>query len=110
MTQLYQWTDDEDEVAMDAVTVSISSTSRILKIGGLEFGDPVAWVYWPERLTKQGVVVEKTEGRYDDVRPALAYAENAAHLHGFARVVIVLQDRALWNNNWGRLAAAPGLG
>ena len=106
---VYAWTDDEDEVAMDAVTVSISSKTRILKIGGLEFGAPVAWVYWPERRTKQGMVQERTEGPYDDVRSALAYAEKAAHLHGFARVVIALQDRDLWDNSWGLLARSPGL-
>lgn len=109
MTQPYHWTDDEDEVAMDAVTVSISSKTRILKIGGLEFGDPIAWVYWPERHTKQGMVGERTEGPFEDVRSALAFAQETANRHGFRRIVVALQDRALWNDGWGTLAPSSGL-
>jgi len=110
LSSVYQWTDDEDEVAMDAVTVSISSSTRILKIGGLEFGAPTAWVYWPERHTKEGKVAERTEGPYHDVRSALAYAEDAAHRHGFPKVVLALQHRDLWNKSWGVLAPSSGLG
>lgn len=109
MARIYNWTDDEDEVAMDAVTVGIGTDTRILKIGGLEFGKPKAWVYWPE-TTNRGIRVEaRSEGPFEDVPAALDYAETMARTHGFSRVAIAIQDRDLWDKRWGSLNPKPGV-
>lgn len=34
MTRPYAWTEDEDDVALDAVTVGIRSNTRILTVAG----------------------------------------------------------------------------
>lgn len=99
----YAWTDDEDHVAVDAVTVSIGSDTRILKIAGLEFGTPSAWVYWPATLHQGEPIEPRTEGPFEDVGVALDYAEQMSDLYGFKRVVVVLQDIALWRKEWGAL-------
>lgn len=49
MPRAYKWTDDEDDIALDAVTVGNSSDTRILKAGGLQFGQRQAQIYWPDR-------------------------------------------------------------
>ena len=48
VARVYSWTDDEDEIAPDAVTVGIRSDTRILTIAGLQFGQRDAAVYWPD--------------------------------------------------------------
>ena len=48
------------------------------------------------------------EGPYS-VPEALERAEMLCALWAFDRVVISIQDRSLWRNEWGALAELPGL-
>lgn len=104
MSCVYQWTEDEDDVALDAVTVGVSSDTRILTVVGLQFGKVTAMVYWPNWQGTEAAV----EGPMT-VQDALRRAERIRELHAFKRVVIWVQHRELWDENWGTLAAAPGL-
>lgn len=108
MARIYRWTADEDDVAMNAVTVEIGSNTRILKIAGLEFGKLTAWVFWPERVSMGQKIEARSEGPFE-VPVALSYAEEMADLHGFSHVVIALQDPSMWDANWGTLAPQPGV-
>jgi hypothetical protein len=108
MARVYRWTDDEDEVAMDAVTVEIGTDTRILKIAGLEFGELSAWVYWPEWKHKGELIPAQSEGPLK-VPAALVRADEMARRYGFNDVVIVLQDHSMWNAAWGTLAAKSGV-
>jgi hypothetical protein len=54
MARIYEWTEDEDDVALDAITVGIQTDSRILTVAGLHFGQRDAVVYWPEWQGKSG--------------------------------------------------------
>ncbi|WP_127752490.1 hypothetical protein [Devosia sp. 1566] len=79
------------EDAGNAVTVGIEAGSD---------GRPFAAVWWPASGDVDG-----DEAQYDDVASAFAAAEAARQLHGFAEVVVVLQDDLLWNPAWGEIAA-----
>lgn len=105
MARGYTWTDDEDHVAPDTVTVSIGSDTRILKIAGLEFGTASAWVYWPETVHHGEHIQPRAEGPFDDVGVALDYAAQMSALYGFGRVVVALQDASLWRDIWGELGS-----
>ena len=48
MTHIYEWTEDEDDIALDAITVGIRSDTRILTVAGLQFGQRDALIYWPD--------------------------------------------------------------
>lgn len=109
MAQAYNWTEDEDEIAVDAVTVAISSDTRILKVGGLQFGQRHAEVYWAERAGTGGTIAAGVEGPMP-VEAALKRADQLCQTYGFERVVVYLQHRELWDDRWGRLAGdASGL-
>lgn len=104
-SRIYAWTDDEDEVAMDAVTVDISTDTRILKIAGLEFGEPKALVFWPEMVRVGRTIQAGSEGPFTDIPAAFAYAHASAKEQGHGQVVVVLQDSALWDERWGKLGS-----
>ncbi len=108
MARAYQWTEDEDEIALDAVTVGISSDTRILKVGGLQFGQRQAQVYWPERPGNGNALAAGVEGPMS-VEAALKRADELCHRYGFTRVVIYLQHRELWDDRWGSLTEAAGV-
>ena len=40
---------------------------------------------------------------------ALTYAEEIRQLYEFPRVVIAIQHRSLWQDDWGKLAEFPGI-
>ena len=75
----------------DAVTVGIETGSG---------GQLKAAVWWSARGD-----VDADEAEYADVGEALAAAEAARALHGFAEVVVTLADASLWRKEWGRLQA-----
>ena len=75
----------------DAVTVGIETGSG---------GQLKAAVWWSARGD-----VDADEAEYADVGEALAAAEAARALHGFAEVVVTLADPSLWRKEWGRLQA-----
>ena len=106
MTRVYAWTEDEDEIALDAITVGIRSDTRILKVGGLQFGQRDAVIYWPD-WTGGGTKVEAAIVGPFSVQDALDRAEQLCMKYRFRRVVIWLQHRELWDESWGKLASAP---
>ena len=108
MARIYEWTEEEDDVALDAITVGIRSDTRILTIAGLRFGQRDAVVFWPEWLGKDELVPAAMEGPMP-VQRALERAESLCARYAFKRVVIWLQHRELWDERWGQLAARPGL-
>lgn len=108
VARAYQWTEDEDEIALDAVTVGISSDTRILKVGGLQFGQRQAQVYWPEKPGAGTSLAAGVEGPMS-VEAGLKRADELCHRYGFARVVLYLQHRELWDDRWGRLTEAAGV-
>lgn len=104
MTRVYRWTEDEDEIAPDAITVGIRSDTRMLTIAGLQFGQKEAVVYWPDWQALKGAL----EGPMP-VEAALERADKLCTRHSFKRVVIWVQHRELWEDQWGKLAPEPGL-
>ena len=81
------------EDARDAVTVGIERNPE----GGI-----TAVVWWPSRGD-----IDADEATYSAVPDAIAAAEAACELHGFAEVVVALQSDDLWDSAWGKLS---GLG
>lgn len=90
MAQVYSWTEDEDEIASDAVTVGIRSDTRMLTIAGLQFGQREAIIYWPD-WTERGKFIEAGLEGPVSVEVALKRAEQLRVQHGFKRVVLWLQ-------------------
>jgi hypothetical protein len=103
VAQTYHWTEDEDDIALDAVTVAVSSDTRILKVGGLQFGQRQAEIYWPERVGNDVTIAAGVEGPMP-VEAALKRADQLCLSYGFERVVLYLQHRELWDDRWGQLA------
>jgi hypothetical protein len=108
MTRPYAWTEDEDDVALDAVTVGIRSDTRILTVAGLQFGQRDALIYWPAWEGATEPVSPAIEGPMP-VEQALDRAERLRSLYAFKRVVVWVQHRELWDDRWGALAQEPGL-
>lgn len=75
----------------DAVTVGIETGND---------GQIKAAVWWSAKGD-----VDADEAEFANVDEALAAAEAARALHGFAEVVVTLADPALWREEWGRLQA-----
>lgn len=95
----YAWTTDDDVVDLNAVTVSIGSAEQ----DEGEWVDVGATVLWVERHGTPGGAED-----FDDIPAALERAEEARNQFGFPRVVISLDDRSIWKDDWGVLAAEAG--
>jgi hypothetical protein len=108
MTRIYQWTEDEDEIAPDAITIGISSDTRMLTIAGIQFGQITAVVFWPDWAAKGQQIKAAIEGPMA-VEAALHRAEALCARHDFKRIVVWLQHRELWDERWGKLALQQGL-
>ncbi|WP_127752703.1 hypothetical protein [Devosia sp. 1566] len=67
----YQWTDDDDEVALDAITVGVGGDTAVLEKLGLIVPETVASIYWPDWITGGDKVLSTMEGPYS-VPDALA--------------------------------------
>jgi len=104
VARAYQWTDDEDDIALDAVTVGISSDTRILRVGGLQFGQRQAQVYWPDWAVNGTRLAAGIEGPMS-VEAALQRADDLCRNHGIPHIVLYLQHLELWDERWGQLAA-----
>ncbi|WP_173088982.1 hypothetical protein [Devosia sp. 1635] len=107
MKPAYQWTDDDDEVAFDAITVGIGNDAAALEELGIEFGEPAASVYWPDWVAQGDKVQAGMQGPYP-VPAALEIADVLRKVWAFDRVVISLQERSLWRDEWGTLTEFPG--
>lgn len=104
----YQWTDDDDEVPHDAVIVGIGSDGPALEAAGVTATPVLASVYWPSRLFRGDKVEARMEGPFEPP-DALDYAQVIAKRFEFPRVVVSIQDRSLWHDEWGELAEFEGL-
>lgn len=105
----YQWTADDDEVALDAIIVGIGSDEKAFTASGIEYGEVMASIYWPDWISQGDKIKAALEGPYS-VPEALKRANELCALWAYNRVVIAIQDRALWQAEWGELAEAEGLG
>lgn len=78
------------ETTPDAVTVGIEADGE---------GGHKAAIWWDAIRD-----VDADEAEFDDVPAAISAAEAARELHGFAEVVVALQDGLAWQGEWGQLA------
>ena len=107
MIQPYQWSTDDDEVALDAIIVGIASDEKAFTAAGIEYGPVTASIYWPDWIAQGDMVKAALEGPYT-VPEALKRAEILCALWAFNRVVIAIQDRAIWRRDWGELREIEG--
>lgn len=105
---VYAWTTDDDEVALDAITVGIGDDSVALAAAGMTPAEPTASIYWPDWISGGDKIKAALEGPYS-VDEALRRAESLCYLWGYNRVVISLQDRSIWRREWGELREVEGL-
>jgi len=108
MNPPYQWSADDDEVALDAIIVGIASDEKAFTAAGIDHVPVTASIYWPDRTAQGDMVKAALEGPYS-VPEALERAETLCALWAFNRVVIAIQDRALWRREWGELREIEGL-
>jgi hypothetical protein len=101
----YQWTTDDDEVALDAIIVGIGSDEKAFKAAGIQYGEVLASIYWPDWISQGDKVKASLEGPYS-VPQALERAETLCALWAFNRVVVAIQDRALWRQNGASCASS----
>lgn len=71
---IYQWTTDDDEVALDAITVGIGDDSPALIDAGTTPVEPTASIYWPDWIANGDTIKASMEGPHS-VREALDWAE-----------------------------------
>mgnify|MGYP000335694499 CR=1 FL=1 len=104
----YQWTTDDDEIAHDAIMVGIGDDSPTLIAAELSPVETTANVTWTDRIYQGDKIEAASEGPYT-VPQALERAEVLRAQWGVKRVVILLQDRATWQADWGQLREIEGL-
>lgn len=103
----YSWTTDDDEVAVDAITVGIVDESPAPIGAGMPPVEPLANVFCPDWTCRGDKINAAMEGPYP-VLKALERAEVLRALGTYRRVVIVLQERATWRREWGELCSIEG--
>lgn len=102
----YHWSDDPQEpTPPGAIVISIASIE--FEISGAAWSEPVANVYWVDWITDGDKLKSELRGPYS-VSSAIEQSLIFKQLWGFERVVIRLQDRSLWRDEWGTLAPCPG--
>jgi len=104
----YAWTTDDDEVALDAIIVGIGSDEKMFTAAGIDYGEVLASIYWPDWISQGDKIKAALEGPYS-VPDALERAKTLCALWAYNRVVIAIQDKALWRPEWGVLAEHEGL-
>ncbi|MET3924628.1 hypothetical protein [Devosia sp. 2618] len=103
----YAWSTDDDEVALDAIIIGIASDEKAFTAAGIYYGPVTASIYWPDWITQGDMIKAALEGPYT-VPEALARAETLRDLWAFNRIVIAIQDRGLWQREWGDLRETEG--
>ena len=110
MTDAHQWTTCDDEIALDAVIVGIGGTSSDMLAAGLSYVEPTASISWSAWLGPEGQVVNADgEPGPRTVPGALDRAERFRIKFGFPRVVVTMEERGIWRDEWGTLAKNGGL-
>lgn len=105
----YQWTTDDDEIALDAVVVGIRGTSSDVPAAGTHSIEPTACIYWSAWFGPEGQIVNADgEPGPWEVLVALDRAEQFRIQFGFKRVVVAMKDRDTWREEWGTLAVLEG--
>lgn len=104
----YQWTTDDDEVALHAIIVGIGSDEKAFSAAGIEYGEVLASIYWPDWIAQGDKIKAALEGPFT-VPEALQRADELCALWAYNRVVIAIQDRDLWRAEWGDLREHEGL-
>lgn len=111
MTKTYQWTTDDDELAENAIIVSIGGTDTNMVVNyGFSYFPPGAQIVWLEMVTDRGFFEADCEDCFDTIPEALARAEVLREDMGADRVVISIQEYGMWRDEWGILAETEGLG
>jgi len=111
MTKIYQWTTDDDELADNAIIVSIGGTDSNMVVNyGLSYFPPGAQIVWLGMFTRVGFFEAGWEDCFDTIPDALARAEVLKEQMGADRVVISIQEYGMWRDEWGELAEKEGLG
>lgn len=109
MTEAYQWTTDDDEIALDAIIVGIGGTSMEMLMAGLTYVEPTASIYWSAWMSPDGQVVDAGGEMGPWLVPdALKRAEELRAQFGFPRVVVTMEERGIWRDEWGTLADREG--
>lgn len=103
----YQWSADDDEVALDAIIVGIAVDKKAFTAEGIEYGPVTASIYYPDLIAQGEMAKAALEGPYP-VPEALERAEILCTLWAFNRVVIAIHDPALWRREWGELRDVEG--
>lgn len=107
--QVYAWTTNDDEIAEAAIMVGIGGTSAEMIGAGLSYVEPTASVYWSARATSRGFFQAGSEMGPWTVPEALKWANERCELCQYDRVVILIEERGMWRNDWGTLAEMEGL-
>ena len=107
---VYAWTTSEDEIDEAAIMVGIGGTSAEMVSAGLSYVEPTASISWCSRVTENGYFSASGDLGPFSVPRALGMAHRRCRLTGYDRVVILLQERGLWRDEWGTLADQVGLG
>jgi hypothetical protein len=105
----YQWATDDDEIALDAVIVGIGGTSAEMLSIGLSYVQPMASIYWSAWVGPEGQIIDAGgEMGPWPVPEALKRAEELKAQFGFPRVVVTMEERGIWRDEWGTLADQEG--
>jgi len=109
MTRIYQWTTLDDEIALDAIIVGIGGTSMEMLMAGLSYVEPTGSIYWSAWMGPDGQIVD-AGGEMGPwlVTDALKRAEELRAQFGFPRVVVTMEERGIWRDEWGTLADREG--
>lgn len=107
--QVYAWTTSDDEIDEAAIMVGIGGTSAEMIGAGLSYVEPTASVYWSARATPRGFFQAGSEMGPGTVLEALQWANDRCELSQYDRVVILLEERGMWREEWGTLAEREGL-
>jgi len=109
MTKSYQWTTDDDEIATDAIMVGVGGTSARMLMLGLSYVEPAASIYWSAWMGPDGQVTDAGGEMGPWLVPdALKRAEELRAQFGFRRVVVTMEERGIWRDEWGTLAEKEG--
>ena len=109
MTEPYQWTTNDDEIALDAIIVGIGGASAEMLMAGLSYVEPTASIYWSAWMGPDGQVVDAGGEMGPWLVPeALKRAEELMAQFGFPRVVVTMEERGIWRDEWGTLADQEG--
>lgn len=106
---VYAWTTDPDMIAEDAIIVGVGGTSAEMLMAGLPYVEPTASIYWPARVTANGVFGVGSEMGPWSVVEALQRAHFLRQRMGYERVVVTMEEAGIWRPVYGRLAEREGL-